>query len=160
MSKKKFLLFGALFASGGLALCKAEVPAISIIPKEGGDMTQVPVGENVRISFEGTQMTLQHNDSEMTFDVNDIQKIVFDLTVTSVDEINTQLGDNLKVEYAGGVFSFRTYDDSPITLNLYDIKGFILKTFAGKGYCSLDTTDLISGTYIIKANDKLIKFVK
>lgn len=160
MSKKKFLLSGALLAAGGIALCQAEVPAISIIPKEGGEMTQVPVGESVRISFEGTQMTLQNVDTEMTFDVNDIQKIVFDITVTSVDEIKTQLGESLEVEYIGGIFSFRTADEAPISVNLYDIKGILLKTFAGNGHYSLDTNDLLKGTYIIKANDKLIKYIK
>lgn len=124
-----------------------------------GAKTQVELSKISRIHFNSGTMNIEHADGTHQIALGDIEHIRFDLVATSLDDITKSL-DELMISFAAGKVSANADADTAIKLDVYDLKGYKVAAAGGVGSVSLDLSGLASGMYIVKANDKTIKFIR
>jgi hypothetical protein len=80
--------------------------------------------------------------------------------LTSIDNIDADLGDNIAFNIDGGLATVVRADGGDIYVAVYSLQGALLKRVAAKASATVDLNALSSGMYIIKANQKVIKLKK
>lgn len=155
--KKTVLKSGVISLALMLA---ASASATVLTVKHGSDQTtQVDITKISRIHFENGQMVITHTDGTHQIDLGDIQHMRFDLTATSIADINTTI-DDINVIIAHGFITVNSAEGTPIKLNVYNLSGFNVAASDGVGSVGLDLGTLPAGIYIVKANNKTIKFIR
>lgn len=155
--KKQLLKAGFL----GLTLMLAtSAPAKLLTVKHGaGQTTQVGITKINRIHFDNGVMQIEHSEGTHQIAISDIDQMRFDLETTSVDNISETL-DDLTISVASGFVTVSAAAETAIKLNVYDLRGYNVAAADGFGSVSIDLSTLASGVYIVKANDKTIKFIR
>lgn len=149
--------------SGLLCLSLLLAPGISAkvltVTLGSGEKTQVDISKISRIHFNSGTMNIEHADGTHQIALGDIEHIRFDLVATSLDNISKPL-DELMISIAAGKITANADANTAIKLDVYDLRGYRVAATGGVGSVSLDLSTLASGMYIMKANDKTIKFIR
>lgn len=120
----------------------------------------VDITNTTRITFGADEKTLNISDnslaSPLTFNVKDIEKITFDLDINSAKDISSDLGDML-VSNSRGVFTIST--KGKIAYGAWTATGQQILSGTATDNVEIDFTTLPAGVYILKANNRTIKFV-
>lgn len=130
-----------------------------VVSEKGGTTTQIEISQISEITFDGNTMVVRTPDKPLEFLTDNIEEMVFDLTVTGVDSVAAELGD-ITVTTEKGIVRIDAAGDAQIALDVYDMNGSRVISLRGAGSLTADLSDLPSGIYIIKANDKTIKFLR
>lgn len=121
--------------------------------------TQVDIKKISKIKFVDGMMNIMHTEGTEQIALDDIDQLRFDLVATSIKDIAADI-DGLKVSVVAGLITVTATPETAIRLKVYNLNGYNVAAAAGVGVVSLDITDLPSGIYIVKANDKTIKFIR
>lgn len=154
--KKSFLLAAAAVGLGFSMQAQDKL----VVTGNGGSTTSVEISKISAITFQGNVMLVATPDGQMTLPTDDINQISFELSMSGVDNINESLSENLSITNDRGVISVNAADGSAISLNIFDIKGQCCMSVRGDGAVTADTSVLPKGIYIIKVNDKIVKYTR
>ncbi len=150
----------------GLSICltsvaRSEVDKMVIHLNGGGEAKEFVISDKTKITFDGNSMSVSQDvgDSFMV-SVADVDKISFDLQSSSVEEIETSLGDNVSVVVNGGCVTIGSTDGvSAVNYGAYSTSGQTVVSGVTDREVTIDFTAMQRGVYIIKANSKTIKFI-
>ncbi len=138
----------------------ASAQATVLTVKHGTDLTtQVDIKKISKIKFADGMMHIMHTEGTEQIALGDIDQLRFDLVASSIKDIAADI-DDLKVSVAAGHITVTVTPETAIRLNVYNLNGYNVAAADGIGVVSLNLTDLPSGIYIVKANDKTIKFIR
>lgn len=131
-----------------------------VIGSNGGNDTQISVGSISQITFNNGEMIIATADGSQKFQLASIADMHFDLATSAIDDIIAPLGDNISVKVSGGILQVTTPADTPIAVSVYDMRGMPVTALKGFGSVSVDFNSLAKGAYIVRANNKTIKFTR
>jgi hypothetical protein len=159
--KKLFLLSASIILIGtSLNVYAQNDETMTISYVNGAEADAFAIDGVSRITFVGDSMVVQTADGEHAVAIADVDKIKFDIVVSSVDAIKADLGEDVVIEAGGGIVNITQVDGEMLNVAVYNMQGQLVKTIAAPQQVSLDLTGYNPGVYIIKANNKVIKFRK
>ena len=124
-----------------------------------GQLAGIGIADISKITFDGNNITIATTVGDKVYDLAEISKITFDLSTSVVDNIEAAL-DDINVSVSGGVLTVSASADVPLTLNVYNLRGILVSSQQGTESLSVDFNSMASGLYIVKANNKTIKFTR
>ncbi len=130
------------------------------IEKHDGTSQQFTITPETKILFEDGGLVVVDADGEYQLDIADITQIRFDVVATSVKSLESKLSDDVMFKNAAGVVTISSLSGAPLTIGVYSIKGVCVHQQSGVQSDVIDFNAMQSGVYIIKANNKIIKYVK
>lgn len=152
---KQFL--SLLLACGALLPAHADDPVVVMNVKTGSGVTPIKVTTQSKITFSNDQtamiVAVDSETQSQSFDVADISNITFTLNSTSI--VNETL-DDLKITNKGKVLTIS--GDDAIDYAVWNVSGVSVMSGKASGTVSIDFNSIQSGVYIIKANNKTIKY--
>lgn len=132
-----------------------------VVSANGGNSASVSLADISQITFVGDNMTITTlNGEDSVFKLADIESITFDLVTSSTDKITADLDNDLTIAVDGGIMSVTSTSDSPVNVAVYSINGTLVTLSNGHGNVSVDFNPMPAGIYIVKANNKTIKFIR
>lgn len=144
------------------ASCMASVPLHAeepqmVVKTVSGEPVQIGLSTDTRITFSADQMEMivSNPGEKSTFDIDDISSIEF--TILSGVDTPVRDIDGLKISSKGKVVTISGTGE--IEYIVVDLSG--RRHFFGKAadQVTLDFSDLVSGIYIVKANNTSFKFI-
>jgi len=156
--KRLSYLFVALAATTGLQ-AHADVNTKMVLYSPGGK-SEVPVTSINRISFDGNIMSIDSSEGNTKVDVLTLDRVIFDIKASAVDNLVKDFDNGVTISARAGVINVSAEGDNPVTIAVYGINGAMLHNVVGQGSVTVDLNQLAPGVYIVKANDKTIKFTR
>ena len=143
------------------AISSASAAGDNMIVHINGSPTpmQVEISENTKITFDNSTMRISQTAGETVLDINDIDKMVFDLHTSSIENTSAAISDDVTFTVAGKHITATSASESHISLHIYDTAGRKVAEVSGRGAVEYDFTDTKSGVYIILCGDKTIKYL-
>lgn len=129
-----------------------------VVSGSDGRLSNVSVADITQITFNGDNMTIATVNGNVDYQLSSVESLTFDLATSAVDEIETSLSEDVTLNVKGGVLSVTAPADVPLLVAVYNIKGILVATQADKESVSIDFNNMAPGVYIVKANNKTIKF--
>ncbi|WP_300934577.1 T9SS type A sorting domain-containing protein [uncultured Muribaculum sp.] len=126
----------------------------------GGSDTQISVNSISQITFSNEEMTVATPDGEKKFQLSSIDNIHFDLATSSTDNITAPLGNDISVKVNNGIMSINAPAEVPVSVYVYNMHGLLVTSRKGSESLSIDFNHMAKGAYIVKANNKVIKFTR
>lgn len=150
-----------------LASVAATCPAFSagadnlVVTGTNGVQTKVAIPDISRITFDGDNMKiLTTTDGEQIFAIVDLDNMKFDVVSSSIDDITADLGDDISIASSGGVMTISSGAGASVNVVVFSINGSLVTMQSGVGRVSIDFNTVTPGVYIVKANNKTIKFIR
>lgn len=154
---KLFILALAGMSLGIKAFAEDGAPTMTIAGKS--DPITIEVSSISKITFDGTKMLIDKADGSIEMDIADVTNIVFDAEVSAQESIAADFADDFAVRFDYGVMTLSVAGGKTADVAIYNAYGQCIATAAGiKGEWSKSLTDLNSGVYIIRVNNKTFKF--
>lgn len=123
--------------------------------------TSINVSSISQITFDGTQMIISTSDGgTRQLNALDLNHIKFDMSTLAAESISKEFEDGVSVRIEGAVIYVSAAANSPVNVSVYSIKGACVSSISAQGMASVDLNPLAPGVYIIKANNKTIKFTR
>jgi len=130
-----------------------------VVTTTSSEVKKIEVSTQTRITFSKdlTKMIVSENNSDktQTMDVNNIANIVF--TIDSSDGLTDHNLDDLIISHSGGIVTISGAET--IEYSVWDMSAAQVACGRGNQTVTIDFTALPAGVYIIKANNKTIKFI-
>ena len=120
---------------------------------------QVEISGQTKITFDNAVMKISQTSGDTTLDIADIDRMVFDLHTSSVDNIEASLDQDITFVVDGKHISATSASGSEITLHIYDTAGHNVATTVAPGNVEFDFSDRKAGVYIIICGDKTLKYL-
>lgn len=130
-----------------------------IVTDRSSASTEIPVTTGTRISFSKdlSKMLISSgtSDNPLAFDIDGIAKIAFDMK----SSVNSNFGDpdELEISNRGGIVTISA--PQSIDYAVWDSAGRQILAGRGDQTVTLDFTVKTAGIYIIRANNKTVKFI-
>lgn len=138
----------------------ASAQATVLTVKHSTDQTtQVDIKKINKIKFTDGMMNIMHTEGTEQIALGDIDQLRFDFVASSIKDIAADI-DDLKISVVAGLITVTAPPETAIRLMAYNLKGYKVASAAGVGAVDLDLTPFPTGIYIVKANDKTIKFIR
>ncbi len=131
-----------------------------VILRSDGEKTGYSFDKLQQITFANGQMMCQLQDATEAVSLVDIEEITFGEVGITGTEIVKDLSDGLSLTVADGIVTVSIADNAPLSVIACDINGRVLFSTETDGSTRIDLRREPAGIYIIKANNKLIKFNK
>lgn len=135
-------------------------PHISVVTTTSDNPHHFMIDDLEKLTFEGQEMIVHHADGTTRFNVADIDRLAFDLEMTAIDEIKTDLSDEIQITSSAGILTITALESTPIHVQVYDINGRLIDNTVANTTVSIDFNTKAAGVYIIRANNKTIKYKK
>lgn len=146
----------ALMVSG---TASAEIGKLVVNGTNGGK-TPYAITEQTRLTVGPGTITITDGQSAPAeIAIADIEKITFDFSAQSVDDVTAELGDGVTIDVAGPVVSIIPSGDAAVSYGAYSINGLTIAAGTAAAPVEIDFSNYAPGVYIIRANNKTIKFV-
>ncbi len=152
-----------ILATFCIAVCSSYSSAATrtmVVNTSASEPEMIEVSLQTRITFSDNHskmiVTGENDADSYTFNVKDIENIVF--TATSSQKLTGVDLDDIKISYVEGILTI--FGPDIITYGVWNTNGTQMAIGSGNETVTLDMGDLPAGVYIVKANDKAIKFVK
>ena len=152
-----------LLCIAGVAVSALNVNADSEMTmklNEGEKSTEYSISSISKITFEGNTMNIATSDGVKTADVLALENITFSMKTSATDNIVKDFEDGISISSRNGVIEVSAKSDVDIKIDIFSIGGNHIMQVNGKGNASADLTQLPAGIYIVKANNKTIKFIR
>lgn len=148
-----------IFCVGSTALAAGAQTKTMVVTTVSSESMPIPVSTETHISFSDdlSEMIVYSGnpDNPLAFDIDDIVNIVFTMTSSS-DRISAEL-DDLLISNRGGMVTIS--GAGPIEYSAWDIAGSFVASGRGEQVVTLDFTDRPAGVYILRVNNKTLKFI-
>lgn len=131
-----------------------------VITGPQGQMTGFSFAKLQQVTFVNGQMMVQLEDGTEAVPLADIEQITFDEVAQSGTDLVSDLSDGLTLTVADGVATVSIADNAPLSVLVCAVNGRIVYSAETTGTSTIDLRREPTGIYIIKANNKLIKFTK
>ncbi|MBD5366385.1 MAG: T9SS type A sorting domain-containing protein [Muribaculaceae bacterium] len=125
---------------------------------DGTAQSSYSLSEINRITFSGNVMTVDTDDGSTDVSLPDVDCIVFDFTLSANESITADLSDGITIDYADG--NINVMGTGIINATVYNLNGIQVTSATGENCVTLNLSTLSKGTYIIKVNNKTIKFIR
>ncbi len=159
MIPKKYII-PLILAAVGVGWGQAAEPnPLSVVPAGEGSVRQFPIDKIDKITFDGANMIVTTADGSEALPVSQIEKLCFDLEYDGVGEVAADLADGLHTAISGGILSVTAGPGTAIHIAVYDTAGMLRHAVNATATASVDFNTMPSGIYIIKVNDKTIKYM-
>lgn len=130
-----------------------------VVTTASSEVKKIEVSTLTRITFSKDLkemiVSTENSDKIQTLEVDDIVNIVF--TIDSTDDLAEQTIDDMRISHSGGIVTIST--TGAIEYSVWDMSAIQVASGHGDSVVTLDLTTLAPGIYIIKANNKTIKFI-
>ncbi len=148
-------------ASGMQANADSAGPKM-VLRSTNGKTTEIAVKSIGSISFTGNSMNFTSADNMPMeqIDVLTLENITFDLEGNSGEAINRVFDDGISITVNGCAISVTSGNSDPLKVAVYSIGGVCVMQGEGVGKVSLDLNSLASGVYVIRANNKTVKYIR
>ncbi len=147
------------FCAGALAFPAGIFARTMIVTPVSSEPVKIEVSTGTHITFSEdlSKMIVSSDDSEKSesFDVNDIANIVFTMD-SAIDGVSSDLND-LQISNDGKIVTISGADT--IRYTVWNINGNRIMAGKENQTVTLDFTALSAGIYIIKANNRTVKFI-
>lgn len=144
----------------GVGQLQASAQQRTMVVNTNSSEVKIEVSTQTRITFSDDlrEMIVTEGTSgaTQTLDVDDIVNILF--TIDSTTTIDGQPFGDLSISHAGGIVTISA--PGAIDYAVWSTSGMHQMAGSDSDMVMLDLTSLPAGIYIIKANNKTIKFVK
>lgn len=132
-----------------------------VVTGTNGIQTKVAIPDISRITFDGDNMKiLTTTAGEQIFAIADLDNMKFDVVSSSIDDITADLGDDISIVTSGGVMTVNSTAGASVNVVVFSIKGSLITMQSGIGSVSVDFNTVTPGVYIVKANNKTVKFFR
>ncbi len=149
-----------------LVVCIGACPAYAspqqrtmVVTTASSEVKKIEVSTQTRITFSKnlTEMIVADDNSQQqqVLNVNDIANIIF--TIDSSDGLADRNLDDLLISHSGGIVTISGAET--IDYSVWDMSVAQVACGRGNQTVSIDFNALSAGVYIIKANNKTIKFI-
>lgn len=129
-----------------------------VVAAPDGTISGVSLSEIKQINFNsGNQMSIVTNSDTKLFDLAKIGKITFDFETSANKRIEASI-DDLSIVLVGGIMTVSSAAGKPVAVDIYNLQGILVDSGRGIARVNIDFNTLTNGIYIVKANDKIIKF--
>lgn len=128
-----------------------------------GIPSQFDLSKVGKMTFDGSHFMIHMADgSRETMAIKDIDKLKFDLEISSIGEerIEAVAGTDINITMENNVMSITELNNKPLSVMVFNANGMQVLATKGLGTLQVDFNRMTPGIYIIKANDKLIKYVR
>ena len=159
MGNYKTIIAGVLLAIGYTTAVKAETPepTLTVLLTDGYMSKQYNIDDISDIIFMRDLMIVNHAQGTMTFFIDDIDALRFDIELGAA-AAEQVLAPGVTVSASDGIVTITAEEGTPLAVSVFDIGGRMLQNFHATTTTSIDMTALTPGIYIIKANNKVIKY--
>lgn len=154
---KKHLLSALLLALPVLAGAQQAGEVKMVIQGATSTLSSVTLTTGTSLTFSGENLVVNQGDTSREFILADISGISFAAAVTAAEDVNLDL-ESLKIDLYGGILTATAGPSTPISYQVFSVNGAKALAGTGTGTVSFDLNGLTKGVYIIKINDKVIKF--
>lgn len=154
---KKHLIFALLLGCGVCALAQQSGDVKMVISGASSTLSEIKITPETKLSFDGGNLLVAQDEASSKFALTDITSISFAATISGTDDIKADL-ESLQIDFAGGVLTATATADRPITYRVYTVSGATAFAGEGMGTVVFDLKPLSKGIYIIKINEKVIKY--
>ena len=155
---KKLLLAVSAF---GIALCmyaQNTDPSVVIERTDGQEATTVAMSPDTKITFDGDKMIVTlAGDQTIEVPIANIAKINFDAE-SSVDDITAIDLDDVTFNVNGPVVTIIA-NNGPLKYAAFSMAGQLVAAGADGTQAVIDFSKCQPGVYVIKANNKVLKFI-
>lgn len=144
------------------AIASADEPTTATIKigGESGELGSVQISTLSEITFTDTDMVINYGDDSVSYPLGDISEITFSFSMSSNDNISADLGEELTVTLRDCVLYVTAGSDTPVVMAMYAVNGRLVASRNATGALTVDLNPYAKGIYIIKVNDKTIKFIR
>jgi hypothetical protein len=105
-------------------------------------------------------MVVEQSSGSTTIAVTDIEQITFDLQTSAVETVEAELSEDVTFAASNGVVTITNPTGNALNIAVYNLKGMPVYQRAGVSSDTIDFNAMSAGIYIIKANNKVIKFTR
>lgn len=126
----------------------------------GGASQKFNVADITQISFSGNDMVVEQSSGSATIAVTDIEQITFDLQTSAVETVEAELSEDVTFAASNGVVTITNPTGNALNIAVYNLKGMPVYQRTGVSSDTIDFNAMSAGIYIIKANNKVIKFTR
>jgi hypothetical protein len=148
----------------GLTVCMGSIVAhadnIQIATAQSSTPQVFTITNDTKIVFDGDALVVKQSDGDSSFTLANITEITFDIEASSLETIESQLSEDVAIQIASGVVTVTSPSETPLNIAVYAINGRLIYQRQGVTSDVIDFTTMQSGVYIIKANNKVIKFTR
>lgn len=131
-----------------------------VVNGTNGGKTPFAITEQTRLKVgPGTTTIADGQSAPVEIAIADIEKITFDFSTSSIENISAEPGDGVTVEVQGPVVSIIPSGDAPVSYGAYTINGLTIAVGNASAPVEIDFSNYSPGLYIIRANSKTVKFV-
>lgn len=156
----RLILVPLAAAAAAIGAFAAEPAPLSVISAADGSSQQFHIADVDKITFEGANMVVAHSGGTATIPLGDIEKLCFDLEYDGIAPVAADLGEGLRVAITDGILTATAADtDAPLSLMAVDTAGMVRLMLNASGSLEADLRPLGPGMFIIKVNEKTIKFL-
>lgn len=159
MKQLLLLIIAALFAPS-LLLAQDNSTATLKIEGASGNLGKVQISTTSEITFADGNMVVTDGTDSQTFALADIAEMSFDFAMSSADDLTAELGSGLTITLHNNVLDVTSDLKTPITVDIYSASGQYFGRHTSTGTLSVDLSSLTKGIYVLKVNDKVVKFIR
>lgn len=156
----RLILVPLAVAAAAIGASAAEPNPLSIVTAGEGTLHQFHIANVDKITFDGGNMVVAHSEGTATIPIAEIEKLCFDLEYDGIAPVSAELAEGLQVAIADGIVTATAADPAgPLTFLAVDTAGQVRLSFSATGSLQADMRPFGPGIFIIKINDKTIKFL-
>lgn len=156
---KKHLLYALFLGLPLLAGAQKADDVKMVISGMGADPGSLVLTTDTKITFSEGNLVVAQENASYTYALKDIENITFAAEMSAAEDVKVDL-DTLKIDLTGGVITATAATDTPISYAVYSLSGHVVKTGQGQGTVVFDLNNAAKGVYVIKINDKVIKYTR
>lgn len=154
----------ALFLTVGVfGMSAAEKQDKLNVVTANGVPTEFDLSKIGKLTFDGNHFMIHLADgTRETIAIKDIDKLIFDLEISSVGEerIEAVTGTDINIIVENNVMTVTELNNKPLNVMVFNANGMRVAATKGIGSLQVDFNTMTPGMYIIKANDRIIKYLK
>lgn len=147
----------------GTAICQANDTGKLIVTSKSGAAKEFDLTKIGKVTFNNNHLVMMMADgTKESLSIKDIHKMTFDLSISTnyIEKVEGEAGKDLHVALENNIMTITERNGNEINVAVYSTNGALLLNTKGLGTLQVDFAGLNPGIYIIKANDKLIKYIR
>ena len=133
---------------------------LNVAGEGSSTLGSVMLSTTSEITFADGNMVVANGSDSQSFSLSEIAELTFDITMSAVDNIREDLTGDINVSMIDGVLTVTVPDGAPAAVSVFSMAGYQVASSAAAGTVTVDLKPLAPGVYIIRANNKTIKFIR
>jgi hypothetical protein len=146
----------ALMISGSAS---AEIGKLVVNGANGSKTPYAITGQTRLTVGPGTITITDSQSAPVEIAIAEIEKITFDFSTSSIEDVASELGDGVAIEVHGPVVRIIPSGGTPVSYGAYSVNGLTVTTGTAAAPVEIDFSTYSPGLYIIRANNKTVKYV-